>query len=74
MKKSYFSSRDTRYAQEEGSVTRYSYGRATPKSGTMGACLCPDPNNITYSRKCCKGYLFNQGIGGTQAPYPTGSR
>jgi hypothetical protein len=25
------------------------------------ACLCADKN--TYSRKCCKGYLLNQGIG-----------
>ena len=38
----------------------YSYGLAVPRNGLM-ACLCADKN--TYSRKCCKGYLINQGIG-----------
>lgn len=38
----------------------YSYGRAVPRNG-LYACLCADKN--TYSRKCCKGYLINQGIG-----------
>lgn len=71
--KKYFSSRDTRYAQEDKPVPKYSYGWATPKSGAFQACLCPDPDNITYSKKCCKGLLFNQGIGQIAAPYPTGS-
>ena len=31
-----------------------------PTSGKRG-CLCKDTN--TYSRKCCKGELWNQGIG-----------
>ena len=38
----------------------YSYGRSVPRNGLYG-CLCADKN--TYSRKCCKGYLINQGIG-----------
>jgi len=67
--KKYFSSRDTRYVDEEKPSPRFSYGLATPKSGAFQACLCPDPNNITYSKKCCKGYLYNQGIGQTMSPY-----
>jgi len=39
---------------------KYSYGLAVPRNGLM-ACLCADKH--TYSRKCCKGYLINQGIG-----------
>jgi hypothetical protein len=46
----------------------YSFGRAVPRNGLM-ACLCVDKN--TYSRKCCKGYLLNQGIGNI---YGTGIR
>jgi hypothetical protein len=34
----------------------------------MQACLCAE--KLTYSRKCCKGYLINQGIGNTISPYP----
>jgi hypothetical protein len=36
----------------------------------MEGCLCADKN--TYSKKCCKGYLINQGIGNTISPYPSG--
>ena len=32
----------------------------SPKSSKRG-CLCADKN--TYSTKCCKGKLINQGIG-----------
>lgn len=46
----------------------YSYGLAVPRGGLM-ACLCADKN--TYSRKCCKGFLINQGIGNI---YGTGDR
>lgn len=46
----------------------YSYGLAVPRGGLM-ACLCADKN--TYSRKCCKGFLINQGIGNI---YGTGLR
>lgn len=48
---------------------KHSYGNAVPRSG-MEACLCAD--KLTYSRKCCQGYLINQGIGSTISPYPTG--
>ena len=34
--------------------------RTSPRSSRRG-CLCPDGKK--YSRKCCKGYLINQGIG-----------
>lgn len=33
--------------------------RTSPKSSKR-ACLC---DNNTYSRKCCKGNMINQGIG-----------
>ena len=38
-------------------------GLSSPKNSRRG-CLCKDKN--TYSRKCCEGYLINQGIGQTQ--------
>jgi hypothetical protein len=47
----------------------YSYGRAVPRNG-LYACLCADKN--TYSRKCCKGYLINQGIGNIYGTTPVG--
>jgi hypothetical protein len=34
--------------------------RTSPKGSKRG-CLCADKN--TYSTKCCKGKLINQGIG-----------
>lgn len=37
--------------------------KSSPKNSER-ACLCEDSN--TYSRKCCKGGLQNQGIGKTQ--------
>ena len=49
---------------EQGSVKivmPYSYGKAVPRGGSLQACLCKD--RLTYSRKCCEGYLINQGIG-----------
>lgn len=42
-------------------VSPYSYGKAVPRGGSLEACLCKD--ELTYSRKCCEGYLINQGIG-----------
>jgi hypothetical protein len=71
--KKYFSSKDSRYVNEEKPSPRFSYGNAVPKSGGFQACLCPDPDNITYSKKCCKGYLYNQGVGRIAAVYPSGS-
>ena len=44
----------------ENPQPKHSYGRAVPRS-SMEACLCADKQ--TYSKKCCKGYLINQGIG-----------
>jgi len=40
-------------------------GLSSPKNSRMG-CLCIDRD--TYSRKCCKGALMNQGIGQIQSP------
>jgi len=42
-------------------VMLYSYGKAVPRGGSLEACICKD--RLTYSRKCCEGYLINQGIG-----------
>lgn len=44
--------------------------RSSPKSRDR-ACLCKD--SLTYSKKCCDGTLFAQGIGSiTMAPPTTG--
>jgi len=54
-------------------IPLYSFGLAVPKNG-LQACLCAD--KLTYSRKCCKGFLINQGIGiiqGTGSVSPTPS-
>jgi hypothetical protein len=37
--------------------------RTSPREGRR-ACLC---GNGTYSRKCCKGNMINQGIGRTKS-------
>jgi len=39
--------------------SRQTPSRTSPR-GSRRACLCA---NGTYSRKCCKGNLINQGIG-----------
>ena len=46
----------------------YSYGKAVPRGGSLQACLCKDA--LTYSRKCCEGYLINQGIGSITGYFP----
>lgn len=38
-------------------------GKSSPKNSRRG-CLCLDGRK--YSRKCCDGFLANQGIGQTQ--------
>ena len=38
---------------------KYNPSRTSPREGRRG-CLCEDG---TYSRKCCKGNMINQGIG-----------
>ena len=68
--KKYFSNYSNRYASELRKAPMFSYGRAVPKTGGLEACLCAD--KLTYSKKCCKGFLINQGIGQTISPYPTG--
>jgi len=69
-KKPYFSFADNRQSDPSSGITpKYSYGLAVPR-GSLYACLCADKN--TYSRKCCNGYLINQGIGniyGTEPVY-----
>jgi hypothetical protein len=40
-------------------------GLSSPKNSRQG-CLCLNSN--TYSTKCCKGYLQNQGVGRVQSP------
>ena len=69
MKRNYSSNPTTRYKLESRPQPKHSYGNAVPNAGMEG-CLCADKN--TYSKKCCKGYLINQGIGNTMSPYPTG--
>ncbi len=49
-------------------VMPYSYGKAVPRGGSLEACLCKD--RLTYSRKCCEGYLLNQGIGSITGYFP----
>lgn len=39
-------------------------GKSSPKNSRR-ACLCLDGRR--YSRKCCDGFLINQGIGQTQS-------
>jgi len=41
-------------------------GLSSPKNSRR-ACLCPEAN--TYDRRCCDGYLIQQGIGSIQSPY-----
>lgn len=67
--KKYFSNPTNRSKLEARPQPKHSYGHAVPASG-MEACLCAD--KLTYSKKCCKGYLINQGIGSTISPYPSG--
>ena len=69
VKKNYIS-KSTRHSGE-GSVKivmPYSYGKAVPRGGSLQACLCKDA--LTYSRKCCEGYLINQGIGSITGFFP----
>jgi hypothetical protein len=69
VKKNYIS-KSTRHSGD-GSikiVMPYSYGKAVPRGGSLQACLCKDA--LTYSRKCCEGYLINQGIGSITGYFP----
>jgi hypothetical protein len=69
VKKNYIS-KSTRHSGD-GSIRvtmPYSYGKAVPRGGSLQACLCKDA--LTYSRKCCEGYLINQGIGSITGYFP----
>ena len=69
VKKNYIS-KSTRHSSD-GSIKilmPYSYGKAVPRGGSLQACLCKDA--LTYSRKCCEGYLINQGIGSITGYFP----
>jgi hypothetical protein len=69
VKKNYIS-KSTRHSSD-GSIKilmPYSYGKAVPRGGSLQACLCKD--SLTYSRKCCEGYLINQGIGSITGYFP----
>ena len=69
VKKNYIS-KSTRHSGD-GSIKitmPYSYGKAVPRGGSLQACLCKDA--LTYSRKCCEGYLINQGIGSITGFFP----
>ena len=69
VKKNYIS-KSTRHSGD-GSIKitmPYSYGKAVPRGGSLEACLCKDA--LTYSRKCCEGYLINQGIGSITGFFP----
>lgn len=45
---------------------RYNPSQTSPR-GSRRACLCPDG---TYSRRCCKGNMINQGIGSISVGEP----
>lgn len=49
-------------------VALHSYGKSSPREGSITACLCK--NRLTYSKECCKGLLIEQGIGNIISPYP----
>jgi len=68
-KRSYISKTSSKSYQDAIKITMpYSYGKAVPRGGSLQACLCKDA--LTYSRKCCEGYLINQGIGSITGFFP----
>ena len=68
-KKSYISKTSSKSYQDGIKILMpYSYGKAVPRGGSLQACLCKD--ELTYSRKCCEGYLINQGIGSITGYFP----
>ena len=68
-KRSYISKTSSKSYQDGIKILMpYSYGKAVPRGGSLQACLCKDA--LTYSRKCCEGYLINQGIGSITGYFP----
>lgn len=61
-------SRKLRKSRATGLYIGPTLGQSSPKNSRRG-CLCLKSN--TYSVKCCKGYLQNQGIGQISYPQPT---
>lgn len=55
-------SRKLRKSRNTGLYIGPTLGLSSPKNSRRG-CLCLKSN--TYSVRCCKGYLINQGIGAT---------
>jgi hypothetical protein len=49
---------------DAGQTAEPTWGLAVPRKGSKTACLCEDGQ--TYSRKCCRERLIQQGIGKTQ--------
>ena len=57
-------SRSLRKRRETGIYIGLTLGKSSPKDSRRG-CLCLDTN--TYDKKCCDGFLINQGIGKTES-------
>jgi hypothetical protein len=57
-----------RRSKEYGIYIGETQGLATPGPGSRRGCLCKGATK--YSRECCDGRLWGQGIGKTQSPYP----
>lgn len=58
-------------------IPLYTVGRSSAKGSRRG-CLCDGTEGVglvnTYSKKCCKGHLYNQGIGIIEGPAPVKRR
>lgn len=57
-----------RRAKEYGIFIGPTQGLSSPGPGSRRGCLCKDGKR--YSKECCDGRLWAQGIGKTQSPYP----
>ena len=67
--KRFFKDKTLESGQVSLDIMRFTPGLATGKPGSRRACACEDSD--TYSVKCCRGYLQNQGVGQTEAlPLP----
>jgi hypothetical protein len=66
--KRYFKDQTVETQEDIVLYPKHTLGLATPKANSKRACLCADKQ--TYSVKCCKTYLINQGIGQTEGLPP----